>query len=55
MKEQTQKEIDHILQHTQLVRSYKEIEQIEHYPPNVKKLLKRIKRLKADHLLNQIL
>ena len=55
MKEQTQKEIDHILQHTQLVGSYKEIEQIENYPPNVKKLLKRIKRLKADHLLNQIL
>lgn len=55
IQEQTQREINNILEHTQLVGSYKNIEKLEQYPPNIRKLLKRVKRLKADHLLNQIL
>ncbi len=52
---QAQKEIDKILEHTQQIGSYKQIEKLDVYPAPVKKLLKRIKRVKADHLLNQIL
>ncbi|PCS23935.1 CDP-diacylglycerol--serine O-phosphatidyltransferase [Candidatus Enterovibrio escicola] len=52
---QAQQEINTILQHTQLIGSYKQIEKLENYPTKVRKLLKRIKRIKADHLLNQIL
>lgn len=55
LQEQTQQEITKILEHTLFVGSYKQIDKIDIYPPSVKKLLKRIKRVKADHLLNQIL
>lgn len=55
LHEQAQQEIDNILSHTQLIGSYTHIEKLENYPPNIKKLLNRIKRVKADHLLNQIL
>ncbi|WP_407331914.1 CDP-diacylglycerol--serine O-phosphatidyltransferase [Enterovibrio sp. 27052020O] len=52
---EAQREIDKILEHTQLIGSYKQIEKLEVYPAQVQKLLKRIKRIRADHLLNQIL
>lgn len=55
LKTQMAQEIDTILAHTQRIGSYKFIEQMEHYPLKVKKLLTRIKRIKADHLLNQLL
>ncbi|MDD1784424.1 CDP-diacylglycerol--serine O-phosphatidyltransferase [Enterovibrio sp. ZSDZ35] len=52
---QAQCEIDKILEHTQQIGSYKQIEKLDTYPAKVQKLLKRIKRIRADHLLNQIL
>ncbi|SMY18528.1 CDP-diacylglycerol--serine O-phosphatidyltransferase [Photobacterium aquimaris] len=55
LAQQTQQEIDCILTHTTLIGSYKQIEKIDSYPPQVKKLIKRIRRVKADHILNQIL
>lgn len=55
LEAQKQQEVDTILAHTQLVGSYKQIEKMEDYPAPVKRLLKRIKRVKADHILNQIL
>lgn len=55
LAEKKQEEISCILKHTQLVGSYKQIEKLEDYPSPVRKLLKRIKRVKADHVLNQIL
>ncbi|MDD1796376.1 CDP-diacylglycerol--serine O-phosphatidyltransferase [Enterovibrio makurazakiensis] len=55
LENEAQREIDKILEHTQLIGSYKQIEKLEVYPPQVRKLLKRIKRIRADHLLNQIL
>jgi CDP-diacylglycerol---serine O-phosphatidyltransferase len=55
LAEQKQKELDCILKHTQLVGSYKFIEKIDSYPAPVRKLIKRIRRIKADHILNQIL
>nr|WP_086938888.1 CDP-diacylglycerol--serine O-phosphatidyltransferase [Thaumasiovibrio occultus] len=53
--EQKQQEIDQILTHTRLVGCYKDIDDINSYPPPVKKLLKRVRRFRADHLLNQIM
>ncbi|MCE4937473.1 CDP-diacylglycerol--serine O-phosphatidyltransferase [Aliivibrio fischeri] len=50
-----QAELDVILEHTQLIGSYKQIDKLDSYPVEVKKLIKRIKRIKADHILNQIL
>ncbi|MEZ8144677.1 phosphatidylserine synthase [Enterovibrio norvegicus FF-33] len=55
LEDEMQREIDTILSHTQLIGSYKQIEKLEVYPAQVRKLLKRIKRIRADHLLNQIL
>ena len=48
-------ELDVILEHTQLIGSYKQIDKLDSYPIDVKRLIKRIKRIKADHILNQIL
>ncbi|OCH07868.1 phosphatidylserine synthase [Aliivibrio fischeri] len=50
-----QAELDVILEHTQLIGSYKQVDKLDSYPIEVKKLIKRIKRIKADHILNQIL
>ncbi|MGN2672031.1 CDP-diacylglycerol--serine O-phosphatidyltransferase [Aliivibrio fischeri] len=50
-----QAELDVILEHTQLIGSYKQVDKLDSYPVEVKKLIKRIKRIKADHILNQIL
>ncbi|MUI56140.1 CDP-diacylglycerol--serine O-phosphatidyltransferase [Aliivibrio fischeri] len=50
-----QAELDVILEHTQLIGSYKQVDKLDGYPVEVKKLIKRIKRIKADHILNQIL
>ncbi len=55
LEEQRLSELDKILEHTQLICSYKMLQKLEDYPLPVKKLLKRIKRIKADHILNQIL
>lgn len=48
-------EFDNILQHTQLIGSYKQIDTLEKYPPEVQKLIKRITRMRADRILKQIL
>ncbi|RXJ72385.1 phosphatidylserine synthase [Veronia nyctiphanis] len=55
LEEQKSQEIDKILEHTQLIGSYQQIQNIEEYPLAVKRLLKRIKRVKADHILKQIM
>ncbi|WP_419205046.1 CDP-diacylglycerol--serine O-phosphatidyltransferase [Photobacterium leiognathi] len=55
LAEQKQKELDCILEHTQLIGSYKQIEKVDSYPVQVKKLITRIRRVQADHILNQIL
>lgn len=49
------KEMDNILQHTQLVCTYKQIEKLDSYPDVVQRLMKRITRVKADRVLKQIL
>ena len=50
-----QSELDVIFKHTQVIGSYKQIDKLDSYPIDVKRLIKRIKRIKADHILNQIL
>lgn len=50
-----QAELEVILKHTQLIATYKQVDKLDSYPLEVKRLIKRIKRIKADHILNQIL
>ncbi|MCE9678406.1 CDP-diacylglycerol--serine O-phosphatidyltransferase [Shewanella sp. AS1] len=45
----------HILQHTSRLEHYKQIETLKDYPDPVKKIMKRIRRLRADLLLRRIL
>lgn len=52
---QNQQELDCIMQHCQRVTSYLMIDNINSYPTDVKKLIKRIHRVKADQILKQIL
>ncbi|PQJ88065.1 CDP-diacylglycerol--serine O-phosphatidyltransferase [Aliivibrio sifiae] len=53
--DEKQSELSVILKHTQVIGSYKQIDKLDTYPSDVKRLIKRIKRIKADHILNQIL
>lgn len=55
LTEKFDQEIENILQHTQLVCTYKQIEKMETYPESVKKLIRKIMRVKADRVLKQIL
>ncbi|NAZ71986.1 CDP-diacylglycerol--serine O-phosphatidyltransferase [Vibrio toranzoniae] len=50
-----QAEVDNILQHTQLICTYKQLDKIDSYPVEVQKLLRKITRVKADRVLKQIL
>ncbi len=52
---QFEKEAENILQHTQLVCTYKQLEKVEHYPEAVQKLMRKITRVRADRVLKQIL
>ncbi|OUR67716.1 phosphatidylserine synthase [Marinomonas sp. 42_23_T18] len=55
LAQQNKQELDCIMQHTIRVNSYLMIDSINSYPTDVKKLIKRIHRIKADHILKQIL
>ncbi|NNN46248.1 MULTISPECIES: CDP-diacylglycerol--serine O-phosphatidyltransferase [Vibrio] len=50
-----EQEMENILQHTQLVCTYKQIEKLDNYPDTVQKLIRRVTRVKADRVLKQIL
>ena len=50
-----QAEVDNIVQHTQLICTYKQLDKIESYPMEVQKLIRKITRVKADRVLKQIL
>lgn len=52
---QFEQELENILQHTQLIGSYKQLEKFEHYPEAVQKLMRKITRVKADRVLKRIL
>lgn len=55
LAEQNKQELDCIMQHTIRVNSYLMIDSVNSYPNDVKKLIKRIHRIKADQILKQIL
>lgn len=50
-----QAEVDNILQHTQLICTYKQLDKVDSYPIEVQKLIRKITRVKADRVLKQIL
>ncbi|MBN3575060.1 CDP-diacylglycerol--serine O-phosphatidyltransferase [Vibrio neptunius] len=52
---QFEKEVDNILQHTQLICTYRQLEKAEDYPDAVQKLIRKITRVRADRVLKQIL
>ncbi|WP_299805132.1 CDP-diacylglycerol--serine O-phosphatidyltransferase [uncultured Shewanella sp.] len=54
-KDKFEQEQAHILEHTERLFHYSQIETLHNYPAPVRKIMKRIKRLKADFLLRRIL
>jgi CDP-diacylglycerol---serine O-phosphatidyltransferase len=54
-KQKFEQEQAHILEHTQRLYHYSQIEGLQNYPAPVKKIMNRIRRLKADFLLRRIL
>ncbi|ROS00259.1 CDP-diacylglycerol--serine O-phosphatidyltransferase [Sinobacterium caligoides] len=54
-RESFKEEQEHILQHAQRLGHYREVETLRNYPAPVRKVIKRIRRLKADLLLRKIL
>ncbi|EPE37824.1 CDP-diacylglycerol-serine O-phosphatidyltransferase [Candidatus Photodesmus katoptron] len=52
---QVEKEIENILRHTKPIFTYRQLEKVDNYPKNVKKLIRKIIRIKADHVLKHIL
>ncbi|MGB0894091.1 MAG: CDP-diacylglycerol--serine O-phosphatidyltransferase [Parashewanella sp.] len=55
LSEKFSQEQQHILEHTQRLYHYSQLESADVYPAGVKKILNRIKRLKADFILRRIL
>lgn len=55
LTEKFQAEVDNILQHTQLICTYKQLDKVDSYPTEVQKLIRKITRVKADRVLKQIL
>lgn len=55
LTEQFEHELSSILKHTNLIGSYKQLDTIEDYPEDVQKLIRKIKRVRADRILKQIL
>ncbi len=54
-EQQFTEEREYILQHTNQLYHYSQIESLKDYPQGVKKILTRIKRLRADFFLRRIL
>jgi CDP-diacylglycerol--serine O-phosphatidyltransferase len=48
-------EQEHILQHTERLFHYSQLDSLRTYPQPVQKIMNRIRRLKADFLLKRIL
>jgi CDP-diacylglycerol--serine O-phosphatidyltransferase len=48
-------ELERVLKYTQRLSSHEAIEPVEAYPPAVQRLIKRLARVRADRLINQVL
>jgi len=55
LTEKFEHEVENILQHTQLVCTYKQLEKLEDYPEVVQRLMRKVTRVRADRVLKQIL
>ena len=52
---QNQTELKKILEHTQSLTHYTQLDDISSYPPKVQRLIKRLRRIQADRLINRLL
>ena len=52
---QHQSELDRILANTVRLARYDALETVDHYPPPVQRLIRRLARIRADRLINQML
>ncbi|WP_319241956.1 CDP-diacylglycerol--serine O-phosphatidyltransferase [uncultured Propionivibrio sp.] len=52
---QHQSELDRILTNTVRLARYDALETVDHYPPPVQRLIRRLARIRADRLINQML
>lgn len=50
-----EKEMEQILQNTQLICTYRQIDKLDSYPDMVQRLIRKVTRVKADRVLRQIL
>ncbi|NHB97313.1 CDP-diacylglycerol--serine O-phosphatidyltransferase [Photorhabdus stackebrandtii] len=55
MQEQRTKELNCIRTHTTIVSHYQELDSIQLYPVKVRKLIRRLRRIRVDRLINRIL
>jgi len=55
LQDQHQAELERILAHTRRLQHYSSLETIETYPAPVQRLLKRLRRVRMDRLVNQVL
>lgn len=55
LQPQIQKEIGRIRQHSTLVNHFNELERIADYPAIIRKLIRRLRRIRADKLISRIL
>lgn len=55
LRDKFQQEQEQILEHTQLICTYKQIEKADQYPIPAQRLIRKIKRVRADGLLKQLL
>ncbi|MFB6421654.1 MAG: CDP-diacylglycerol--serine O-phosphatidyltransferase [Candidatus Malihini olakiniferum] len=53
--EQRLQELSQIYTYTTLIKSYKDLQSITQYPVKVQKLIRRLRRIKIDRLISQIL
>ncbi|WP_104403437.1 CDP-diacylglycerol--serine O-phosphatidyltransferase [Vibrio penaeicida] len=55
LTEKFEKEVENILQHTELICTYRQLDKVENYPLEVQKLIRKITRVSVDKILKQIL
>jgi len=55
LKSKFESEINNILEHTDSIGSYKQLDKLDTYPTDVQKLIRKITRVKADRVLKKIL
>lgn len=53
--QQKNKELKYIITNTHIVKHYQELENIQRYPVEIKKLIRRLRRIRMDRLIRHIL